>query len=98
MEAVNKSGLERQRWTHGVQRVGEAEVDTWGSEGWSDRDTWGSVGWRDRDGLMGFRGLERERWTHGVQRVWGIMKLLYEHKFVQTHRMSNTESERSCKV
>lgn len=87
MEAVNKSGLERQRWTHGVQRVGEAEVDTWSS-----------VGWRDRDGLMGFRGLERERWTHGVQRVWGIMKLLYEHKFVQTHRMSNTESERSCKV
>lgn len=58
MEAVNKSGLERQRWTHGVQRVGEAEVDTWSS-----------VGWRDRDGLMGFRGLERERWTHGVQRV-----------------------------
>lgn len=69
MEAVNKSGLERQRWTHGVQRVGEAEVDTWGSEGWSDRDTWvqrvgetemdlwGSEGWRGRDGHMGFSGF-----------------------------------------
>lgn len=39
MEAVNKSGLERQRWTHGVQRVGEGEMDTWGSAGLGDHET-----------------------------------------------------------
>lgn len=39
MEAVNKSGLERQRWTHEVQRAGEGEMDTWDSEGLGDHET-----------------------------------------------------------
>lgn len=57
MEAVNKSGLERQRWTHGVQRAGETGTHGVQRVGETEMDLWGSEGWRGRDGHMGFSGF-----------------------------------------